>query len=237
MFTDNVGSDLQRNARQPTSGAGHDLGLRFILLGGRVNANLIRFDNTAENYATNISTALQTEVNEALNTGRTTPSPDLILGTSDSNDRTTQGWELELTANPTRNWTTRLAFATTEDFRSASVPQFRAKVQAARTHLASLGRSATEIDAALAGSDVYIEGQNDENRQPRRYRGSFVTPGITMPSKAALVHLWYTPPSCGSCMVSIQRRFCSASSSRSGRGFPDSGMPVRKVSKCAGKSS
>jgi len=175
MFTDNVGTDLQGNARRPTSGAGHDLGLRFILLGGRVNANLIRFDNTAENYATNISAALQTEVNEALNTGRTTPSPDLILGTSDSNDRTTQGWELELTANPTRSWTTRLALATTADFRSASVPQFRAKVQAARTHLASLGKSATEIDAALAGSDVFIEGQNDENRQPRRYRGSFVT--------------------------------------------------------------
>jgi outer membrane receptor for ferric coprogen and ferric-rhodotorulic acid len=175
MFTDNVGTDLYGNARQPTSGSGSDLGLRFNLLGGRVNANLIRYDNTAENYATNISAALQSEVNDAFNTGRTTPSPDLILGNSDSNNRTTQGWELELTANPIRNWTTRLALATTQDYRSTSVPQFRAKVEAAKRYLASLGKSATEIDTALSGSDIYLEGQNDENRQPRRYRGSFVS--------------------------------------------------------------
>ena len=175
MFTDNVGTDLYGNARQPTSGSGIDFGLRFALLNGRVNANVIRYDNTAENYATNIGAALQTEVNDALNTTRTTLSPDLILGTSDSNNRTTEGWELELTANITRNWTTRLALATTQDHRSTSVPQFRAKVEAARSYLASIGRSATEIDAALSGSLDYLDGQNDENRQPKRYRGSFVT--------------------------------------------------------------
>lgn len=171
MFTDNVGTDLYGNARQPTSGSGIDFGLRFAFLNGRVNANVIRYDNTAENYATNIGAALQTEVNDALNTTRTTLSPDLILGTSDSNNRTTEGWELELTANITRNWTTRLALATTQDHRSTSVPQFRAKVEAARSYLASIGRSATEIDAALSGSLDYLDGQNDENRQPKRYRG------------------------------------------------------------------
>ena len=55
------------------------------------------------------------------------------------------------------------------------------------------------------------------------YRGAASVTGISNPSKFALVSLWYTPPSSGSCMVSIQRRFQRASFSMSGRPLPLSG--------------
>jgi outer membrane receptor for ferric coprogen and ferric-rhodotorulic acid len=175
LFTDNVGTDLNGNPRSPTSGSGVDLGLRFHLLGGRVNAAIIRYDNVAENNRTGIGTALQNEVNAAFDTGRTSPSPDRIVGLDDSNDRQTEGWEVELTANLTRNWTSRLGFSTTQNRRAASVPQFRAKVAAAEAHLRSLGRSAGDIQTALAASLDFLEDQSSEDLQPKQYRGSFVT--------------------------------------------------------------
>jgi len=175
LFTDNVGTDLYGRPRAPNTGSGVDLGVRLQLLDGRVNASLVRYDNTAENNRTAIGAALRTEVNAALNTGRAAPSPDEIIGLDDSNDRRTEGWELELTANLTRAWTTRLGLSTTQNRRSASVPQLRAKVAAAEAHLRSLGRSAAEIQTALAATQEYLSDQAAEDLQPRQYRGSIVT--------------------------------------------------------------
>ncbi len=175
LFTDNVGTDLYGRPRAPNTGSGFDLGLRLQLLDGRVNASLVRYDNTAENNRTTIGAALRTEVNAALNTGRANPSPDEIIGSDDSNDRQTEGWELELTANLTRAWTTRLGLSTTQNRRSASVPQLRAKVLAAEAHLRSLGRSAAEIQTALAATQEFLSDQAAEDLQPKQYRGSIVT--------------------------------------------------------------
>jgi outer membrane receptor for ferric coprogen and ferric-rhodotorulic acid len=175
LFTDNVGTDLDGNPRRPTTGSGVDLGLRFSLLGGRVNASLIRFENTAENNPTGIGAALRDEVNAALNTGLGSPSPQQIVGLSDSNDRETRGWELELTANLNRQWTSRLGFSTSQHQRAASVPQLRARVAAAEAHLRSRGFSAGDIESALAATRDYLDDQNSDDRQPRQLRGSFVT--------------------------------------------------------------
>jgi hypothetical protein len=49
--------------------------------------------------------------------------------------------------------------------------------------------------------------------------------------------LWYTPPSRGSCIVRIQRRLNSASSSTSGSAPPASGIPGASVAAYAGKCS
>ncbi len=175
LFTDNVGTDLLGNARAPTQGSGVDLGLRFNLLKQRVNASVVVYDNTSGNNRTAIAAALRTEVNAALNAGRTTPSPDEIIGLDDSNDRDTRGVEVELTANLTRNWTMRLGYGDTQNRRSTSVPQLRAKVARAEAHLRSLGRSAAEIDAALAATHDFLDAQSADDVQPRQYRGSFVT--------------------------------------------------------------
>lgn len=175
LFTDNVGTDLYGAPRAPTSGSGVDLGVRLRLLDGRVNASLIRYDNTSENNRTALGAALRTEVNAALDTGRSTPSPDQIIGLDDSNDRDTRGWELELTANLTRNWTSRIGFSTTQNQRASSVPQFRAKVAQAEAHLRSLGRSNGDIQAALAASYDYLEDQDSDDKQPSQYRASLVT--------------------------------------------------------------
>lgn len=175
LFTDNVGTDLYGRPRAPTTGSGVDLGVRLHLLEGRVNAALVRYNNTAENNRTGIGAALRTEINAALNTGRATASPDEIIGLDDSNDRTTEGWELELTANLTRAWTTRLGFSTTQNRRSASVPQLRAKTAAAESYLRSLGRSAAEIQTALAATSDYLSDQAAEDLQPKQYRGNIVT--------------------------------------------------------------
>lgn len=175
LFTDNVGTDLYGRPRAPNSGSGVDLGVRLHLLDGRVNASLVRYDNTAENNRTTIGAALRTEVNAALNTGRAAPSADEIIGLDDSNDRRTQGWELELTANLTRAWTTRLGFSTTQNRRSASVPQLRAKTAAAEAYLRSLGRSAAEIQTALAATYEYLADQAADDLQPKQYRGNVVS--------------------------------------------------------------
>jgi len=175
LFTDNVGTDLAGAPRAPTSGSGLDLGLRFRLLDGRVNASLVAFDNTSENNRTVLGTALRTEVNAALDTGLTTPSPDQIIGLDDSNDRDTRGLELELTANLNRNWTARLGFSTSQNQRAASVPQFRAKVALAEAHLRTRGLSAGDIQSALTASRDYIAEQDDDDRQPRQLRASFVS--------------------------------------------------------------
>lgn len=175
LFTDNVGTDLYGQPRLPTSGSGVDLGLRFRLLDGRVNASLIGFKNTAENNRTAITAALRTEVNAALDTGLASASPDQIVGLDDSNDRETTGIELELTANLTRNWTSRLGFSSNETKRAVSVPQFRAKVAQAEAHLSSRGASAADIASALAASYDFLDDQNSDDRQPRQLRASFVT--------------------------------------------------------------
>lgn len=175
LFTDNVGTDLYGRPRRPTSGSGVDVGVRFRLLDGRLNASLIGFNNTAENNRTAIGAALRTEVNAALDTGLAEGSPDRIVGLDDSNDRETRGVELELTANLSRNWTSRLGFSSNETKRAGSVPQFRAKVAQAEAHLRSRGLSDAEIASALAASQDYLDDQNSDDRQPRQLRASFVT--------------------------------------------------------------
>ncbi len=175
LFTDNVGTDLYGNPRRPTSGSGVDLGLRFQLLGGRLNAALVRYENTSENNATGIGAALRDEVNAALDTGLAAPSPNRIVGLSDSNDRDTRGWELELTANPTRQWTSRLTFSASQHERASSVPQLRAKVAQAEAHLRSRGLSAGDIQSALAATLDYLEDQSSDDKQPRQYRASLVS--------------------------------------------------------------
>jgi hypothetical protein len=175
LFTDNVGTDLFGNPRAPTSGSGVDLGVRFHLFGGRLNAAVIRYDNTSENNQLGIGTARRDEVNTALDLGRTTPSPDRIVGLDDSSDRDTRGWELELTANLSRSWTSRLTFSTSQNQRASSLPQFRAKVALAEAHLRSRGVSTGDIQTALANSLGFIEDQSSDDLQPRQLRGNFVT--------------------------------------------------------------
>ncbi len=176
LFTDNVGTDLYGNARAPTQGSGVDFGLRFNLLKDRLHATVTYYNNTSGNNRTSISTALRTEVNAALDTGLgAAGSPDRIIGLDDSNDRDTKGLEFELTANLTRNWTARLGYGDTQNQRSSSVPQFRAKVALAEARLKALGRSQAEVDAALAASHDYTDTQSADDVQPKQYRASFVT--------------------------------------------------------------
>jgi outer membrane receptor for ferric coprogen and ferric-rhodotorulic acid len=175
LFTDNVGTDLDGNPRRPTTGSGLDLGLRFQILGGRVNASLIRFENTAENNPTGIGATVRDEVNAAFNTGLSSPSPQRILGLTDSNDRETRGWELELTANLNRQWTSRLGFSTSQHQRASSVPQLRAKVAAAEAHLRGSGMSVGDIESALAATYDFLDAQGSDDKQPRNLRASFVT--------------------------------------------------------------
>lgn len=176
LFTDNVGTDLFGNARAPTQGSGVDLGLRFSLLKHRLQASVVVYDNTSGNNRTAIAAALRTEVNAALD--QAAPggvSPDRIVGLDDSNDRDTRGVEVELTANLTRNWTLRLGYGDTQNRRSASVPQLRGKVALAEQRLRTLGRTAAEIEAALAATHDFLDAQSADDVQPRQYRGSVVT--------------------------------------------------------------
>ncbi|TVR50381.1 MAG: hypothetical protein EA425_10095, partial [Puniceicoccaceae bacterium] len=101
----------------PLEGKGQDFGLKFRLLEGRVNATLTRFQVDLEKQVSghqgdvfNFINGIWTTI---LNEGDITSStwiPDSDhpngrrVGGTDTRSQRSDGWEFELTANPTRNW-------------------------------------------------------------------------------------------------------------------------------------
>lgn len=96
-----AGDYFNGDARLPRTGEGVDYGLSLYLWENRLSATLTRFDNAAKNEtATAIANQQQAdEMNALLGTQYTTAA------VQDTRSRTTEGWELELVANPTRAWT------------------------------------------------------------------------------------------------------------------------------------
>lgn len=96
---------------------GSDLGVRFTMLQGKFVANVIRYEGKEDGkqvssapYSTALQRILRTNAatdfdNASINSRGL---PMLPLGYSDSSDVRTKGWELDLTANLTRNWRLRI---------------------------------------------------------------------------------------------------------------------------------
>lgn len=103
----------------PLKGRGRDFGVKAAFLDDRINLTLTRFNVKQENVAVGVVTNNVTNYINAIwttiqNGGPVTVQTDAQnpsghhFGGSDTRSQVSNGWELELTANPTKNW--RLSF-------------------------------------------------------------------------------------------------------------------------------
>ena len=97
QFSDNYGTDLTGGALVPITGEGADFSARFKLFGGKIEATVTRFATKQENLNASISAAVRDELNPLL----AKPFANLV----DYRDRTSSGWEYQVLANLSRNWT------------------------------------------------------------------------------------------------------------------------------------
>ncbi|MGH8021296.1 MAG: hypothetical protein ACREIA_24050 [Opitutaceae bacterium] len=99
-------------------GKGADFGLKFSFLDRRINATLARFqvdqENQASGHQNDVFNYIHAIWTTALNGGPDTVITDQNdpnghhVGGTDTRSQRAEGWELEVTANPTNNW--RLTF-------------------------------------------------------------------------------------------------------------------------------
>jgi outer membrane receptor protein involved in Fe transport len=97
QFSDNYGTDLTGGPLVPLTGEGVDFSARFKLFGGKIEATVTRFETKQEN----LNATIVAEVRDELNPLLAQPFANLV----DYRDRTSTGWEVQLLANVTRNWT------------------------------------------------------------------------------------------------------------------------------------
>lgn len=98
----------------PLEGEGRDYGVKFGFLDGRINATVTRFEVAQTNAAVGLDGNVTSYINAIWTTiqngGPNTIQTDVQnpqghhVGGSDTRAQRSTGWELELTANPTRGW-------------------------------------------------------------------------------------------------------------------------------------
>lgn len=108
--------EVRRNLEiGPLKGLGRDFGLKASLLDGRINATVTRYTVEQSNVAVSVGSAAITNFINAIwttiqNNGPSTTQTDVQnpsghhIGGNDTRAQTSEGWELELTANPTKEW-------------------------------------------------------------------------------------------------------------------------------------
>ncbi len=187
----------------PLEGEGRDYGLKFGFLDGRINATLTRFEVAQTNAATgfdgNVSTYINAIWTTIQNNGPNTIQTDAQnpqghhVGGSDTRGQKSTGWELELTANPTRGLRVSFNLSKSENVVSglgenvaAYVQKHRAEWQAKSAlnyntgappgFLTNAGGSQT-IGALLTGLDGIVaftksgENQTEVNIRPWNANG------------------------------------------------------------------
>jgi outer membrane receptor protein involved in Fe transport len=108
--------EVRRNLEiGPLKGLGRDFGVKASLFDGRINATVTRYTVEQSNVAVSVGSSNVVNLINALwttiqNNGPSTAQTDLQnpsghhVGGSDTRAQTSEGWELELTANPTKEW-------------------------------------------------------------------------------------------------------------------------------------
>jgi len=136
--SDNFGVSARRRFTYPdngpqdnTEGIGTDFGIGFSLLEDKVSGRLTRFETDATNaieFGFNLAN-LNDSIWEVLVanpdvTGLSQADYDnnLVIGTGGTTDKTVEGYEFAITANPTRNFRLNLRYSYTDGFRSNSYP-------------------------------------------------------------------------------------------------------------------
>jgi outer membrane receptor for ferric coprogen and ferric-rhodotorulic acid len=166
LFTDSVSFELSGRPRLPRTGEGHEFSLRFNVLDDRVNATVTRFQTTSENNALALSAGAQTELNALL------PANQRLQGTGDYRDQETAGWEAEIQANLTRQWTVRATYSMNRVQFGRFFPLVRPYLAAAREAAKARG---LDPEDATAVAQQLIDDTEGAVRAVRRETANLTT--------------------------------------------------------------
>ena len=163
QFSDNYGLDLLGRALAPLTGEGSDVSLRFHLPRS-VEASLTYFRTTQENVNSTLDATVRDELTPLL----AKPFTNLV----DYRDRTSDGWELTVTANPLPNWTLQASFARSEVAYTRFFPLLQQLIAEAR---ATAQRQGLNPDSATIVTRQYLEEQDGNTGPETKSNASLVT--------------------------------------------------------------
>lgn len=139
--------DVFGNLVDPPQGKGKDYGLKLNLLDGRITGSVGYYDTIEENNRTNL-TVIGTPINgiwEALGM----PESKIITGSTDTQRASATGYEVDLTANITRNWSLLFNYGRPTSELENAAPAYRKYIAANRpVWEAAIADPATPADVA-----------------------------------------------------------------------------------------
>ncbi len=123
-FTPQTGLTVYGTELGPQRGVGKDYGVKLRLFDGRLYASLSRYETSSVNGRASINREYQDAVNEI---NKAIGDPARFFGTEvDGIDNAGKGHELEITANPTRQWRFTLNLAQTQQITDNNRPRMQA---------------------------------------------------------------------------------------------------------------
>ncbi len=164
QFSDNYGTDLTGGALVPLTGEGTDFSARFKLLSGKIELSVTRFDTKQENL--NASTVA--EVRDELNPLLAKPFTNLV----DYRDRTATGWEYQVVANVTRQWTLLASYSNNRTEFTRFFPLLNAALTEAR---ATARQRGLDPDGATTLTRDYLDDQEGVISLTKRATASLTT--------------------------------------------------------------
>ncbi|MFM9956134.1 MAG: TonB-dependent receptor plug domain-containing protein [Opitutaceae bacterium] len=163
QFSDNYGLDLLGRALAPLTGEGSDVSLRFHLP-RKVEASLTYFRTTQENVNSTLDATVRDELTPLL----AKPFTNLV----DFRDRTSDGWELTVTANPLPNWTLQASFARSNIEYTRFFPLLQQLLTEARAMAQSRGLNP---DSSTVLTRQYLEDQEGVTGPDTKSNASLVS--------------------------------------------------------------
>jgi outer membrane receptor for ferric coprogen and ferric-rhodotorulic acid len=164
QFSDNYGLDLLGNALEPLNGEGHDFSARFHLFEGRLEPSITYFETRQENLSSNLSTMVRDELNPLLDS----PFANLV----DYRDIISTGWEFQVVANLSSNWTLTGGFSTNETESTRFFPLLEARLTEARANAPARG---LDPDVATELTREYLSEQDDNAALTKRATANLTT--------------------------------------------------------------
>ncbi|MBM3855172.1 MAG: TonB-dependent receptor, partial [Verrucomicrobia bacterium] len=164
QFSDNYGLDLNNRARAPLNGHGVDGGLRLRFFDRKLELSVTRFTTTQENLSSGVTAVVRDELNPLL------ARP--LVNLTDYRDRTANGWEYQLLANPTRNWTVVGQYSNNATEFTRFFPLLRERVAEARATAQSRGLNP---DDATAFTREFLSAQEGNVSATKRATASLTT--------------------------------------------------------------
>jgi outer membrane receptor for ferric coprogen and ferric-rhodotorulic acid len=164
QFSDNYGLDLNGTALDPLTGEGSDYSLRLHFLEDRIHFTATYFQTKQENLGSSIDAATQAELNPLLSR----PLTNLV----DYRDRTSSGWEYQLTTNITRNWTLDAKYGRNVSKFTRFFPLTQEKIAEAQATARSRGLNP---ESATIVTRQFLDDQDGNASAQRRITASVAT--------------------------------------------------------------